>query len=150
MVATRFAVAIHILLLLASGLVDKPATSLRLARSVNTNPVVVRRITGLLARAGLVRVKRGSGGAELMRSPEDITLGNVWQAVNPGGCRPLLPMHGNPNTACVVGCRIHSVLGDAFAAAESAMHASLCGTTLASLVGEMLPAADQPIRVGVG
>jgi DNA-binding IscR family transcriptional regulator len=150
MVATRFAVAIHILLLLASGLVDGPATSLRIARSVNTNPVVVRRITGLLARAGLVRVKRGPGGAELVRAPEEITLGDVWQAVNPGGCRPLLPMHGNPNAACVVGCNIHLVLGDAFAAAEAAMHASLCRTTLATLVGGMLAAAGQQAAVGLG
>ena len=63
MVATRFAVAIHLLLLLASGQVHGPATSGRLAQSVNTNPVVVRRITGLLARAGLIRVRRGPGGA---------------------------------------------------------------------------------------
>ena len=148
MVATRFAVAIHILLLLASGLVDGPATSLRLARSVNTNPVVVRRITRLLARAGLVRVRRGPGGAELARQPEDISLGDVWQAVNPGGCRPLLPVHSNPNRACMVGCSIHAVLGDAFAAAEAAMQASLRRTTLASLVGGMLAAAGQQAAAG--
>lgn len=142
MVATRFAVAIHVLLLLASGEMDGPATSLRLARSVNTNPVVVRRITGLLARAGLVRVRRGPGGAELARPARDISLGDVWQAVNPGGCRPLLPVHPDPNTACMVGHSIHAVLGDAFAAAEAAMHASLCRTTLDSLVQEVLAAAD--------
>ncbi|MGI4939280.1 MAG: Rrf2 family transcriptional regulator [Janthinobacterium lividum] len=150
MVATRFAVAIHILLLLASGLVARPATSLRMAQSVNTNPVVVRRITGLLARAGLVRVKRGLGGAELMRAPEEVTFGDVWQAVNPGGCRLLLQAHGSPNTACVVGCSIHWVLDEAFAAAEAAMHASLCRTTLASLVGGMLATAGQPAAVGLG
>lgn len=137
MVATRFAVAIHILLLLASGQAGGPATSLRLARSVNTNPVVVRRITGLLARAGLVRVRRGPGGAELARAPHEISLGDVWQAVNPGCCRPLLPLHPGPNQACQVGRSIHAVLGEAFAAAEAAMHASLCRTTLDSLVGHL-------------
>lgn len=50
-------------------MVDGPATSLHMAQGVNTNPVVVRRITGLLARAGLVRVKRGLGGAKLMWAP---------------------------------------------------------------------------------
>ena len=143
MVATRFAVAIHVLLLLASGRMEGPATSLRLARSVNTNPVVVRRITGLLARAGLVRVRRGPGGAELARAPTDISLGDVWQAVNPGACRPLLPVHADPNPACLVGCSIRGVLGDAFAAAEAAMQASLSRTTLATLVGEVLAAADE-------
>ncbi len=147
MVATRFAVAIHILMLLASNLLDGPATSLRLARSVNTNPVVVRRITGLLARAGLVRVRRGPGGAELARPPADISLGDVWQAVNPGGCRPLLPMHG-PNTACAVGCSVHAVLGEAFAAAEAAMQASLARTTLASLVSGVQAAAGARAAAG--
>ena len=147
MVATRFAVAIHVLLLLASGQLNGPATSLRLARSVNTNPVVVRRITGLLARAGLVRVRRGPGGAELARAAEDISLGDVWRAVNPGGCRPLLPIHGNPNPACLVGCSIHAVLGDAFAAAEAAMQASLRQTTLANLVGVMQEAAGRQLAV---
>jgi len=83
MVAASVAVAIHILLLLASDSLDGPATSLRLAGSVNTNPVVVRRITGLLARAGLIRVRRGPGGAMLARLPSAITLGDVWCAMNP-------------------------------------------------------------------
>jgi len=139
MVATRFAVAIHLLMLLASGRLDGPATSRRLAQSVNTNPVVVRRITGLLQRAGLVRVRRGPGGAELSRPPQDISLGDVWQAVNPGGCRPLLPLHADPDQACVIGRSVHAVLGDAFADAEAAMQASLCRTTLDALVRSLPP-----------
>src|SRR6185437_4058162 len=74
MVATRFAVATHILLYLATEGSRGASTSLRLAWSVNTNPVVVRRIAGQLARAGLIRVRRGPGGAELAREPERITL----------------------------------------------------------------------------
>jgi DNA-binding IscR family transcriptional regulator len=49
-----------------------------MARSVNTNLVVVRRITGSLARAGLIRVKRRPGRAKLVRAPEEITLGDIW------------------------------------------------------------------------
>lgn len=141
MVATRFAVAIHILMLLASGQVGgpegEPATSMRIARSVNTNPVVVRRITGLLARAGLIRVRRGPGGAELLRPPEAITLCDVWRAVNPGRTRPLLPLHARPDPACPVGRNVHLVLGQAFGAAEAALHEALGRTTLASLVGNL-------------
>lgn len=133
MVATRFAVAIHILLLLASGMAG-PATSLRLASSVNTNPVVVRRITGLLARAGLIRVRRGPGGAVLSRPAEQITLGDVWAAINPGCQRPLLPIHTHPDQRCPVGAGVQAVLGKAFLAAERAMHAELARTTLSGLV----------------
>jgi len=134
MVATRFAVAIHVLLLLACNRDTGKATSQFLAKSVNTNPVVVRRITGQLARAGLIRVRRGPGGAELARPANEISLGDVWRAMNPGGSRPLLPVHAAPSAQCPVGREVHSVLRGAFVAAEEAMHQALCRTTLASLV----------------
>lgn len=133
MVPTRFAVAAHILLMVAADTTE-PSTSQRLASSVNTNPVVVRRITGQLARAGLVRVRRGPGGAELVRPAAEITLEDVWQAVNCNKGRPLLPLHANPDPACPVGCRVHVVLGEAFRAAEHALEAALSRTTLADLL----------------
>ena len=142
MVATRFAVAIHIMLLLACRQRCGPATSHLIAESVNTNPVVVRRITGQLARAGLVRVRRGPGGAELTRPPEQITLCDVWAAMNTGKPGRLLPLHADPNQACAVGQQIHSVLGSAFDQVEQAMQAALRSTTLATLMQSLhLPAA---------
>jgi hypothetical protein len=59
-------------------------------------------------------------------------------------------MHGSPDTARIVGCSIYPVLGNAFAAAKAAMHASLCRITLASLVGGMLAAAGQQTAAGLG
>ena len=144
MVSTRFAVAIHILLLLAcvrrDGRGAGVATSQMLASSVNTNPVVVRRITGQLARAGLVRVRRGPGGAELTRAAELVTLADVWLAVTARG-GTLLPLHACPNQACPVGRDVHAVLGRSFAAAERAMLDALAGTTLADLL-TTLPQAE--------
>lgn len=140
MVATRYAVALHILLLLACQRRTGPATSQLIADSVNTNPVVVRRITGQLARAGLVRVRRGPGGAELMRPPQQITLADVWQAMNTGKSATVLPMHACPNLECPVGREVHAVLGRAFETAEQAMLLALRRTTLAGLI-ETLPLA---------
>ena len=134
MVATRFAVAIHILLLLACRERCGPATSHLIAESVNTNPVVVRRITGQLARAGLLRVRRGPGGAELTRPPGQITLRDVWAAMNTGKPARILPLHACPNQECEIGQKIHGVLGATFANAEQAMQAALQQTTLASLM----------------
>ena len=141
MVPTRFAVAAHILLMVAAE-GGEPSTSQRLASSINTNPVVIRRITGQLARAGLVRVRRGPGGAELTRPPNGITLEDVWKAVNSDSTRPLLPLHANPDPRCPVGCRVHSVLGEAFGTAERALKVALARTTLADLLHEVTePAA---------
>ena len=133
MVPTRFAVAAHILLMVAAD-GGEPSTSQRLATSINTNPVVIRRITGQLARAGLVRVRRGPGGAELTRPPDAITLEDVWRAVHSRADGPLLPLHANPDLRCPVGCRVHAVLGEAFGTAERALERALSRTTLAELL----------------
>lgn len=135
MVATRFAVAIHILLLLATD-PSGQATSARLAASVNTNPVVIRRLAGQLARAGLVRIRRGPGGAQLARDAASITLADVWRAMRQGD-QPLLPVHRGPSQDCPVGQAVPALLRDAFTDAETAMEEALARTSIADLAGRL-------------
>lgn len=59
--STRFTIALHILTLLASNRAQ-PLTSEYIARSVNTNPVVIRRLLGLLRKRGLVSSQPGNRG----------------------------------------------------------------------------------------
>ncbi|HZF74416.1 MAG TPA: Rrf2 family transcriptional regulator [Acetobacteraceae bacterium] len=141
MVATRFAVGLHILLFLAHGPAGQ-ATSGRLAASVGTNPVVIRRLAGQLARAGLIRIRRGPGGAELARPPEAIRLDEVWRAMRRPDL-PLLPVHPGPANAATdpEGARIPKVLRGVFDEAEQAMERRLADVTLASLAGR-LPVAE--------
>ena len=69
----RFPVAAHALAYLAHKGAYSPAEaapSAVLAASVPTNPVVVRRVTALLAKAGLIATRPGaSGGAWLLHRP---------------------------------------------------------------------------------
>jgi DNA-binding IscR family transcriptional regulator len=139
MIATRFAVATHILLLLSDPEGGAaPVTSVRLAASVDTNPVVVRRIIGKLGRAGLIRTRLGPGGAGLARAPEAISLADIWDAVHAGGARrPLLPLHaggGGDAAGRPAPGRIRGVLAAAFCDAEAAFRGALAATTLADLV----------------
>jgi DNA-binding IscR family transcriptional regulator len=127
MVATRFAVAVHILVLL-SVMPSAEATSARLAESINTNPVVVRRIAGQLARAGLIVTRRGARGAALARPTSAITLADVWLAVCGKG--KLFALHQATNQQCPIGCRINGVLTEAFTEAEAALVARLSRMTL--------------------
>jgi DNA-binding IscR family transcriptional regulator len=135
MVATRFAVALHILMLLAEG-AAADTTSGRMATSIGTNPVVVRRIAGLLVRAGLVVVQRGPGGAALARPADQITLGDVWRAVH-GTSQPLLRVHGRTSQNDPIARRIPQVLRERFDAAERALMADLGHTSLAQLTSEL-------------
>ncbi len=131
---TRFAVAVHLLVALAfRG--EAGATSEELSRSVTTNAVVVRRMLGLLKKAGLVSGRGGrSGGYALARKPERITLEHVFRAVEPEG---VLALHENPtNQACVVSCQIKDLLGSVFADAQKALEARLKKTSVADLLAE--------------
>ncbi len=134
MIATRFSVGLHILIIVAS---DPPggATSLRLAASIGTNPVVVRRIAGQLSRAGLITVQRGPGGASLSRPAEAISLRDVWRAIHPGA-EAMLRVHRSSPKACPLGQRIPPLLRRRFDQAEAAMLADLDRTSLADLVAE--------------
>lgn len=85
-------------------------TSIFLAGSVNVNPVIIRKTLGQLKAAGLVEVAAGVGGAKLTKSPQDITLWDVFQAVEED--EDLFHFQENPNPACPVGRNIHGVLGD--------------------------------------
>src|SRR5277367_4251746 len=82
--SSRFAVATHVLLALSLHRGER-LSSAALATTVNTNPVVIRRLLGALQRAGLVETTAGkTGGTELSREPSAITLRDVYEAVNEG------------------------------------------------------------------
>ncbi len=143
MVATRFAVAVHILLLLATE-PGGQATSGRIAESVGTNPVVIRRLAGQLARAGLLRIRRGPGGAELARPAEAITLADIWAAMRRQG-QPLLPTHPGPARGDDrIGRLVPALLRGTLDDAERAMQASLAAVPL-SVLAAGLP--SQPRHV---
>ncbi len=133
MVNSRFAVAIHILALLAIENSDTPITSEYLAYSASTNPVVIRRILIDLRRAGLVTAQPGSGGGvSLACCPDRVTLLEVYHAVEKSsmftqGLR-------KPNPDCICGRNIQPVLENEFIKAEQAAEHSLSETTIADIV----------------
>lgn len=105
---SRFAIAVHVLTLLArSG--DEPLKSDAVACSVNTNPVVIRRILCALSKAGLVTSQTGAaGGSRLALKPHQITLLEVYRAVDAGEIFSLHPQP--PNAKCPVGMNIEGAL----------------------------------------
>ena len=153
MIATRFAVSLHILTLVARGPTEQ-STSARLAWSIGTNPVVVRRLSGLLARAGLITVQRGPGGASLSRPAANISLRDVWRAIHPER-EKVLRVHNRTNSACPVGQRLPVALRARFEAAEAAQLGDLASTSLSDLIRsqdasdpERASAAQAPELVG--
>lgn len=135
--SSRFAVATHILALLANAQADEPVTSDYIAASVNTSPVVIRRLLAMLHEAGLVRTKEGSqGGAELAVPAPQITLLDVYRAVDEG---ELFTLHRNPpNPDCVVGRSIKRALKQVVDQAQMQMERELASVTIAELLNRVL------------
>ncbi|EIJ78447.1 rrf2 family protein [Bacillus methanolicus PB1] len=119
-ISSRFTVAVHILSLLALEK-NKVCTSEWIAGSVNTNPVVIRRVLGMLKKAKLVNVRAGAGGASLTKSLNKITLLDVYRAVDVVEEGELFQFHENPNPNCPVGSSIQPVLELVLLRAQNAM-----------------------------
>lgn len=136
---SRLTIAVHTLawLALAHRRGQAVLTSDEVAASVLTNPVVIRRGLGELHRAGLVEVRRGAGaGWRLARPPEQITLLDVYQAVERD---PLFAMHHTePNLECPVGRGIRPALTGIYDGVEQALRRELAGTSIADVLHRTL------------
>ena len=138
-VNSRMTVAIHILSYLISAQRKRrdPATSDQIAHSVNTNPVVIRRILGLLHAGGLVRSHRGANaGWTLGRNADAITLLEVYKAVDEG---PLFGLHAStPNQRCPIGRGIQPALRKVYGALEEQLGRQLAQTTVEQVLDDTL------------
>ena len=124
--------AIHVLAVLAYKDGDS-VTSGFLASSVNTNPVIIRRLLLALQQARLVETRKGAGaGSRLSRSPRSIDLAQVYRAVE--APEPFATPARRPNTACPVGHCIRAALENIFASAQNALERDLEQTSLADVI----------------
>ena len=134
---SRFAVAVHVLSLMAwSG--EEPLKSEQVAESVNTNPVVIRRMLLELAEAGLVVSQTGSlGGSRLANDPAKTTLLDVYRALEYGG---VFSLHRQPPSRdCPVGVNIETVLGEVLLEVDSAVERVLEKITINDVVQRLKP-----------
>ncbi len=124
--------AVHVLAVLAYKEGD-PVTSSCLAGSVNTNPVIIRRLLLSLKRARLIDTRKGVGaGSRLTRAPQRINLAEVYRAVENHDASKTPPK--KPDAGCPVGNCIRATLEKVFESAENAMEQDLRKTTLADVV----------------
>jgi Rrf2 family protein len=124
--------AVHVLAVLAYKEGDR-VTSASLAGSVNTNPVIIRRLLLSLQKARLVETCKGAGsGSRLSRSPRRINMAEIYRSVE--GAEPFAAPARKPSAACPVGQCMLEALGRVFASAQTAMERDLAKTTLADVM----------------
>ncbi|MGH9899145.1 MAG: Rrf2 family transcriptional regulator [Pyrinomonadaceae bacterium] len=137
----RFSVAVHVLTYMAWSDTDALKSD-KLALSVNTNPVVIRRLMCALSRAKLVTSQSGStGGSRLARRPSHISLLDVYRAVEDAKAFGL--HHRPPNRRCPIGREIETVLEDVLDRVDLAVESTLARTTIADVLQSMQCSFDK-------
>lgn len=173
-IPSRFSIAIHICLCVEFFNADsefnkdsdkrhcKKMTGEALAESVGINSVIVRNILALLKNAGLISIFRGSNGAKLTKSATQISLLDIFYAVestpkNKDSLKSkniesihkksvytqektsytLFRFHTNPNLLCPLGKNIHSLLDSHFIKAQRVLEEYLASVKLSALLEEL-------------
>ena len=135
-ITSKFTVAVHILTCIDIFDGQMRVTSDVLSGSTGINAVIIRNVLGQLRNAGIVETRQGSGGAHLAKPLDEITLYDIYKAVDCVDDEGLFHFHENPNVECPVGRNIHKAMDGRLAAAQSALENELKGTTLAEVVSD--------------
>ncbi len=125
---------LHVLLHMARH--DGPSTSEVLAKAMDTNPVVIRRIMAGLREHGYVQSEKGHGGGwTLACDLAKVTLRDVYTAL---GCPSLLAIGNRTESpGCLVEQAVNASLGPTFKAAEELLLEMLGEVTLAQLAKDV-------------
>ena len=129
MIKSRFATVVHILTFLAKFPDDWQPSSL-IAKSMNINPVMVRREIAVLKEKGFLQSKEGkAGGLKLAKPAAEIRLSELFSLVKGddhilGFCTKVI------NEDCPVGRSMNSNLTDLYTGIEETIEAELSEVTL--------------------
>lgn len=135
-ISSRFTIAVHVLICIETFKNDYKVTSDFLASSVNVNPVVIRRLLQQLKKAGIITVRRGSGGADIEKPLNTITLLDVYNAVECVGGGELFHFHENPNQQCLVGKNIHTILDERLDEIQKAMEKEMQSVSIQDMMDD--------------
>jgi Rrf2 family protein len=132
---TRFAVATYALTFMSLSR-ERMVTSDELAASIQTHPALVRRMLSMLRVAGLVETQFGpGGGARLARSPEHISLLEVYEAIRAAG--DLFSVGRiSPNPRCPMGAGIQATLECVLTGPQQALRNALGRVSIRDLLNE--------------
>ncbi len=132
-ISSRFTIAVHILECIRHFEGEISITSEFLSGSIGVNAVIIRRIISQLKSAGLVKVGPGKIGVLSARDLDDVTLYDVYSAVEAVSSEGLFHFHSNPNPKCPVGKNIHALLDDSLREIQRSFEDRMRSITLKDL-----------------
>lgn len=129
--STKLSDALHILAFLSMG-ASQRITSAKIAESVKTNPAYIRQLMSALKKAGLLTNTQGQANAELTRNPCEITVLDVYRAIE--GTKPLLHWDIDTNPDCGVGIYVQLSIADMYQEIQQAAEQKMQVITLQDIL----------------
>lgn len=142
-ISIKCSVAVHCLIFIHEVKGIAKVTSNLLAESTGSNPVVIRNILSALKKAGLITVPRGTGGAQLCADPSQITLYQIYSALEPDGVTSIIGIHPCQDRPCPVAQNIRKVLEPPYHKMEDAVKHAMEEITLQSMIDEFHKVSNQ-------
>lgn len=138
--SVQFSLSVHALLMIAC-FPDEKITSEIVAESAGCNPVIIRNAFSKLRNAGILTTKSGKGRNTLTRSAEEITLWEIYSAVEGEQAGIPVKIHDTSSGVCPVGNKVCQVLSGHIADAANAMRLELEKVRLSDLRDEIVSAS---------
>ena len=143
-ISMKCSVAVHCLIFIHEAKGVAKVTSNLLAQSTGCNPVVIRNVISGLKKAGLVTVARGTGGAQLCADPSEITLYQIYSALEPDGLSGLIGIPACQGRKCPIAQNIGQVLQKPYQQIEDAIKQTMESITLQSMIDDFHQLVQKP------
>ena len=144
--STKLSDAIHILVLIATN-TGATITSADIAYSIHTNPGFIRQIMMTLRKGDILAPSVGRAKPILARAPKEITLCEIYKAVE--GEKPLLHLDTHTNPACGVGVNIQYAIQDYYTEVQYAAESKMKEITLQDIIDSYQKKAENFILPGI-
>ncbi|MDL2206886.1 Rrf2 family transcriptional regulator [Eubacteriales bacterium OttesenSCG-928-N13] len=136
-VSTKFPVAVHTMMIIAALGETRKINSDVLSENIGVNAVIIRGIFKSLKQAKMISVSPGPGGTRLARNPDDITLWDIFSAVEQVEMEDVFAFHEHPTGHDLIGSNIYGLLKTHLTDGVAALRKELSGITIAMLVDEL-------------
>lgn len=133
--SSNFTVSIQMLMLIVAA-EDRVLTSDTLSQSTGANPVLIRQLYTKLKKAGIIQVSTGQGITTLSKAPEEITLWDIYAAVDKPDVDDVFKFHPKISPECQIGHFFKEILSPHLESAIQAMAEEMSKVTLLQLKEE--------------
>ncbi|MEY8370272.1 Rrf2 family transcriptional regulator [Aerococcaceae bacterium 50-4] len=138
--SVKFSNAIHILVYIEM-LQGTDLSSEVIAKSVNANPVSVRRLMSSLKKAGLIISQSGKANPKLSRNPKDISFYDIYQAIDED--QQLFRVDEKTAPSCIVGGNIQGVLAEKYDQLQASVELEMQQISLADIIQSVSESASE-------